>query len=177
VYNTTYPGDTIVHRGIISSAEPSHLVLTSGEENQGVEILPHRPDGATYTGILTFTATKPVEVGFGHRLHIDNSTISQSEAEKLGGLYKRHHVNSSEHITPGIISVPSRIIPDYGVLPPYFSASIPFIGSSVFFTTAGEPFIAVCEVVVQVLRPELVLDIDSANFTSFDTSDASSIDK
>jgi len=172
VHNTTVPGDTIVHRGIISSEEPSHLVLRPGEDNQGVEILPHRPDGATYSGVLTFTATKPVEVGFGHRLHVDNSTLSQFETETLGSLYKRHHVDSKEHITPGIISVPSRIIPDYGTSPPYFSASIPFVGSSVFLTTTGEPFVAVYEVVAQVLQPQLVVDVDSAYITSLDTSNA-----
>jgi hypothetical protein len=170
VHNTTVPGDTIVHRGIISSEEPAHLVLRPGEENHGVEILPHRPDGATYSGVLTFTATKPVEVGFGHKLHIDNSTLSQFETETLGSLYKRHHIDSKEHITPGIISVPSRIIPDYGTSQPYFSASIPFVGSSVFLTTAGEPFVAVYEVVAQVLQPQLVVDVDSATITSFDNS-------
>ena len=84
IHNTTFPGQTIVNRGMISSEEPAHLVLQPGEENHGVEILPHRPDEATYTGILTFTATKPVEVGFGHRLHIDNSTISQLDTETFG---------------------------------------------------------------------------------------------
>lgn len=166
VHNSTLPGDTVVHRGIIASEVPAHLVLRPGEENHGVEILPHRPDGATYAGILTFTATKPVEVGFGHRLHIDNSTLSQFEIEKLGDLYRRHHVNSSKHITPGVISVPSRIIPDYGVSPPYFSASIPFVGSSVFLTTEREPFVAVYEVAADVLQPQLVVDIDSANVTT-----------
>jgi hypothetical protein len=146
-------------------------MLRPGEENDGVEILPHRPDGSTYSGILTFTATKPVEVGFGHRLHVDNSTLSQFEVEKLGDPYRRHHVNSSEHITPGIISVPSRIIPDYGVSPPYFSASIPFVGSSVFLTTEGEPFVAVYEVVADVLQPQLVVDTDSAKTTSSGTSE------
>jgi hypothetical protein len=126
IRNTTLPGQTIVHRGIISSEEPAHLVLRPGEENHGVEILPHRPDGATYTGILTFTATKPVEVGFGHRLHIDNSTVSQLDEETFGDFYRRHHVESQQHATPGIIPVPSVIIPDYGTTPPYFSASIPF---------------------------------------------------
>jgi hypothetical protein len=62
-----------------------------------------------------------------------------------------------------VISVPSRIIPHYGVSPPYFSASIPFVGSSVFLTTEGEPFVAVYEVVADVLQPQLVVDIDSAN--------------
>lgn len=169
VHNTTVPGGTIAHHGIISSEEPAHLVLRPGEDNHGVEILSHRPDGATYSGVLTFTATKPAEVGFGHRLHIDNSTLSQFETETLGSLYKRHHVDSREHITPGIISVPSRIIPDYGTSPPYFSASIPFVGGSVFLTTTGEPFVAVYEVVAQVLQPQIVVDVDSANITSVDT--------
>ena len=39
VQNTTLPGDTIVHRGIMSSEEPAHPVLPPGEENQGVNIL------------------------------------------------------------------------------------------------------------------------------------------
>jgi hypothetical protein len=67
-----------VHRGIIASEEPAHLALPAGEKPHAVGILPLREDGATYTGILTFTATKPVEIGFGHRLHIDNSTLSQN---------------------------------------------------------------------------------------------------
>ncbi|MFZ0343552.1 MAG: hypothetical protein WAL24_00195 [Nitrososphaeraceae archaeon] len=166
IHNTTFHGDTIVHRGIISSEEAAHLVLAPGDETQTARILPHRPDGATYSGILTFTATKPVEVGFGHRLHIDNSTLSQFETEQLGELYTRHHVNSSEHITPGIISVPSRFIPEYGIAPPYFSASIPFVGSSVFLRTDGEPFTAVYEVVADVLQPQTVVDIESTNVTN-----------
>jgi hypothetical protein len=170
----TPPRQTVVHRGIISSEEPAHLVLRPGEENHGVEILPHRQDGATYTGILTFTATKPVEVGFGHRLHIDNSTLSQFDTETLGDLYKRHHVDSKEHATPGIISVPSRITPDYGTSPPYFSASIPFAGSSVFLTTAGDPFVAVYEVVAEILQPQIVVDVESANINETNTTSASS---
>ena len=166
IHNTSSAGDTIVHRGIIASEEPAHLVLGANEENHGVEILPHRPDEATYKGLLTFTATKPVDVGIGHRLHIDNSTLSQLDIDTLGDMYKRHHVDTNEHVTPGIISSPSRITPDYGTAPPYFSASIPFVGSSLFLTTSGEPFIAVYEVVAEVLQPQIVIDIDTANSTS-----------
>ncbi len=160
VHNTTTIGDRIVHRGIVSSEEPTFLVPDPGEENQSVDILRHRPDGATYAGTLTFTATKPVEVGFGHRVHLDNLTISQFDSDKLGNLYTRLHINSSEHATPGIISAPTRIMPNYGNSSPYYSASIPFVGSSVFLTTPGEPFIAVYEVVADVLKPQIVLDID-----------------
>lgn len=166
IHNTTTAGDRIVHRGIAFSEVPKFLVPDPGEENQSVEILRHRPDEATYSGILTFTATKPVEVGFGHRVHLDNLTISQLDAEKIGTLYTRLHINNSDHMTPGIISAPTRIMPNYGNSPPYYSASIPFVGSSVFLTTSGEPFVAVYEVVADVLQPQIVLDInDSSNFT------------
>jgi hypothetical protein len=96
IHNTTSPGDTIVHRGVVSSEYAAHLTLPPQDETQTARILPHRPDGATYSGILIFTVTKLVEVGFGHRLHIDNSTHSQFETEQLGELYTRHHVNSNE---------------------------------------------------------------------------------
>jgi hypothetical protein len=94
--------------------------------------------------------------------------------ETLGDLYKRHHVDSKEHATPGIISVPSRITPDYGTSPPYFSASIPFAGSSVFLTTAGDPFVAVYEVVAEILQPQIVVDVESANINETNTTSASS---
>jgi hypothetical protein len=82
---------------MISSEVPAHLVLRPGEENHGRDSSPSTR-WATYSGVLTFTATKPVEVGFGHRLHVNNSNLSQFEVEKLGDLYRRHHVNSSEHV-------------------------------------------------------------------------------
>jgi hypothetical protein len=119
---------------------------------------------ASYTGVLTFTATKPVEIGFGHRLHIDNSTLSQLDAKTLDDLLIGRHINRGEHAVPGIISVPSVLIPDYGSSPPYFSASIPFVGSSVWLRTPhGDPFIAVYEVVAEVVQPQaFVADIEGA---------------
>ena len=57
--------------------KPTHLSLSTGEKpHAAAGILPLRKDGVTDTGVLTFTATKPVEIGFGHRLHIDNSTLT-----------------------------------------------------------------------------------------------------
>lgn len=56
------------------------MILPPGIEPHGVSILPHREDGASYAGDLTFTATKPVEIGFSHRPHVDNSTLSQLDA-------------------------------------------------------------------------------------------------
>jgi hypothetical protein len=72
--NSTLSGQTIAHRGIASSAEPTHVILPPGIEPHGASILLHREDGASYAGVLTFTATKPVEIGFSHRLHANNSS-------------------------------------------------------------------------------------------------------
>ena len=48
----------ILHRGIITSehGQPENLDV------QRTVILPHRNDGKDYSGILSFTASKPVEV-------------------------------------------------------------------------------------------------------------------
>lgn len=62
----------------------------------GVSILPHREDGASYSGVLTFTATEPVEIGFSHRLHVDNSTLSQFDAETLDDLLLGQQNNRTE---------------------------------------------------------------------------------
>ncbi len=73
----TFPVLTIVHCRIIASEEPTHLSLSTGEKlHAAAGIFPLRKDGVPYTGVLTFTATKPVEMGCGHRLHIDSSTLS-----------------------------------------------------------------------------------------------------
>jgi hypothetical protein len=71
--NTTLPGQTIAPCGIASSEEPTHVILSPGIEPHGASIFPHREDGASYTGVSTFTATKPVEIGFSHRLHANDS--------------------------------------------------------------------------------------------------------
>lgn len=160
----TFLGQTIMHRGIVSSEEPIHVTLPAGEEPHGVSILPHREDGASYSGVLTFTATEPVEIGFSHRLHVDNSTLSQLDAETLDDLLLGQQTNRTEKGLPGIIAVPSVIIPDYGTKPPYFSASLPFAASSVWLRTPhGEPFIAVYEVAADVVQPQaFVADIKNA---------------
>ena len=52
---TTLPGQTIAPCGIASSEESTHVILSPG------------------IGVSTFTATKPVEIGFSHRLHTNDS--------------------------------------------------------------------------------------------------------
>lgn len=170
--NMTLPGQTIVHRGIVSSEEPIHVTLPPGEQPHGVSVLPHREDGASYVGVLTFTATKPVEIGFSHRLHVDNSTLLQLDAEELDDLLLGRQTNRTEKGLPGVIAVPSVIIPDYGSMPPHFSASLPFAANSIWFRTPhGEPFIAVYEVAAEVVQPQaFIADIENTTTTTGDMS-------
>ena len=57
-------GGTILLRGIISS-EPGHFLQHLNV--QRTIILPLRQDGKDYTGTLTFSASKPVEIVLGYR--------------------------------------------------------------------------------------------------------------
>ena len=149
---------TIVHQGIVASSPNPQIVPQPNEQNQSVVILPYRIDGSIYKGVLTFTATKPVEVTFSHRIPIDNTTYSQLDMLKFGKLFVRHLT-----AFPGNISAPSRIIPDYsGSTSPYFSASIPFVASSVVLRTNEVPFIAAYEVSADIVQPKIIKHLENA---------------
>lgn len=139
---------TVVHQGIIASSPSPQVKPMPNEQIQQVIILPYRSDSSIYRGVLTYTATKSVEVALSHRIPIDNTTLSQLNVQKHGKLFVRHLT-----AFPGNISAPSRIIPDYrgGSTSPYFAASIPFVASSVVLRTNGEPFIAAYEVSADIV--------------------------
>ena len=161
--NFTSPEKKIALRGIVSSDAYTNLTSEPTENPHGAVILSNNDDGTIYTGILTFTATEPVEIGISHRLHIDNSTFSEINKATFGELFAGFHTGNAEQGTPGEVSVPSVIVPNYGTSPPYFSASIPFVGDSVWLRTPhGEPFIAVYEVVAEEILPQGVIDLESA---------------
>ncbi len=154
---------TIVHQGIAASSPNPQILPHPNKQNQSVVILPYRIDGSIYKGVLTFTATKPVEVTFNHRIPIDNTTLSQLDMQKFGKLFVRDLT-----AFPGNISAISRIIPDYrgGSTSPYFSASFPFVASSVVLRTNGEPFIAAYEVSADIVQPRIIRHLENATITS-----------
>ena len=69
-------GDKILRRGIAVSEEFSHPYLNNTHR---VIILPFRDDLRTYTGILNFRASSPVEVILGQRVPIDSVTLQCGE--------------------------------------------------------------------------------------------------
>ena len=153
---------SIVHQGIIASEKPTQIKTSPNETIQVVTILPFRSNGSIYKGVLTYTATKPVEVTFGHTIPIDNTTLSQLDTQKHGALFVRHLTGNVE----GNISAPSKIIPDYsGSSSPYFSASIPFVASQVVLRSNIGPFIAAYEVSADIVQPKIIKHLENATTT------------
>ncbi|MGB8025478.1 MAG: hypothetical protein WCF06_14325 [Nitrososphaeraceae archaeon] len=161
---------TVVHQGIIASGPNPQIKLEPNEDLQSAVILPYRSDGSIYRGVLSYTATKSVEVALSHRIPIDNTTLSQLNVQKHGKLFVRHLT-----AFPGNISAPSRIIPDYrgGSTSPYFSASIPFVASSVILRTNGEPFIAAYEVSADIVHPQIIKHLENATLPTSITTTSS----
>ncbi len=91
---------------------------------------------------------------------IDEETFSKIDSKRFGSLFLVHPIqpNVSE-----VFSAPTVIKPAYGLSSPFYSASVPFVGSSVVLRTLhGEPFVAVYEVSAQLGQPEIVIDIETA---------------
>ena len=154
---------TVLHQGIIASGKPPQIKTLPNETIEVVTILPFRSDGAIYRGTLTYTATKPVEVTLGHRIPVDNTTLSQLETQRHGKLFVRHLAGNVE----GNVSAPSKIIPDYrgGTSSPYFSASIPFVASQVVLRS-NEPFIAAYEVSADIVQPKIIKHLENATINT-----------
>ena len=146
-------GDKIVQQGTVTSdVDP----LKGHEGHQAAVILPPRNDSALYSGTLTFTASKPVQVAVINTYNIDNSTASQIP-EKFGTLLTAQAPwNTSATVTPLMMNI------DY-VDSPTMSKMVPFAGNLVaLHTMDGEPFVANYAVVADVLQPETVNNLDSA---------------
>ena len=119
VPTTTIPGHSIFYRGIEVSEEPTYLNFSHpGVKEQTINILPHRDDGASYKGVLTFTATEPVGVGISHRLPVDKDMLSQNQSEELFDLTTVTYNDKGDDLGDvGLMSTSAIINPDYGVSP------------------------------------------------------------
>lgn len=145
--------EKIVQQGTVSSdVDP----LKGHEGHQATVILPPRNDSAVYSGTLTFTASKPVQVAIINMYNLDNATAAQIP-DKFGQLLNAPAPwNTSSTVTPLMMNV------EY-LDSPTMSKTVPFVGNLVaLHTMNGEPFIANYAVVADVLQPEIVNNLDSA---------------
>ena len=148
---TTSGGLQIQHGTVTSIVDP----LPGHSMHQAAMILPPRPDGSEYTGTLTYTASKPVEVVVlqYQNLNSTEQMILNSTSANRGALLTAPLNNRTVAIT--------LITPDYGKTP-IPSASIPFTGNALLLhTLSGDPFVATYSVSYSVHQPQLVNSISN----------------
>jgi hypothetical protein len=135
----------IVQQGVVTSAiDP----LPGHEAHQSAIILRLREDNSVYSGILTFTASKPVEVQVLHR-NMTTTNTNVSIPEEFGELSVLQLAAGS-----GAITI-SNIIPDFSEEDTTsFAASVPFSGNALaLHNIDGEPFAAAYTANAEVVGP------------------------
>jgi hypothetical protein len=115
-----------VRQGTVASS-PGQI---AGTENLAF-ILPPRNDGGVYSGVLTYTASKPVEVAVIHNYDPQNST---SIPEEYGTEFTSPLPDGT-----GTIAI-TLFQPQY--LSDVSAASVPFTGNALALHTAEGPFTA-----------------------------------
>jgi len=155
-------GGRIVRQGTVTSSQDP---LPGHEAHQRASILPLRTDGSVYTGVLTYTATEPVEVVVLNvqNLNATERSILNATDSEFGTLL----TSQLDNQTSLVINI---ITPDYGDSP-VPSASIPFAGNAVWLHTLdGTPFAASYAVSAQVVPSQTMNSI--SNFTAAVTEEA-----
>jgi hypothetical protein len=147
--------ERIVRQGTITSIQDP---LPGHEEHQAAILLPLRQDGSIYSGVLTYTASAPVEVVIA-----DVQTLNETEQSMLNvtedgfGALLTSPLDNQTSIAITIIT------PPYGDTP-VPSASIPFAGNALWLHTLdGTPFVANYAVSAQVLPAETQNSISNAS--------------
>ncbi|MFL6490599.1 MAG: hypothetical protein ACJ70M_03775, partial [Nitrososphaera sp.] len=147
-------GGRIVEQGTVTS---SPVPLPGLEEQQRATILPLRQDGSIYTGVLTFTATEPVDVVILNMQTLnetERAILNATEDGDLGTLTTAPLNNDTSLVI-------SSITPSYGDSGSP-SASIPFAGNALWLhTPGGEPFAASYAVSAQVLQAQTMNNINN----------------
>jgi hypothetical protein len=148
----------IVDQGTVTS---SPIPIPGFEGQQRATILPLMQD-SIYSGVLTFTATEPVNVVILNVQNLNETerTILNATDEdgELGPLVTAQ-LDNQTNLALTIIT------PTYGDSPAP-SASIPFAGNAVWLhTTEDTPFAATYAVSAQTAQPEIRNDISNVTLT------------
>jgi hypothetical protein len=153
--------ERIVQQGTVTSGPeptPGH------EEHQFATILPLTEEGSIYSGVITYTASVPVEV-----VVINVQTLNETERSIL-------NVTDEEDGFGTLATSPlpdnetslafNYITPQYGDTP-VPSASIPFAGNALWLHTLdGTPFVANYAVSAQVIPAETQNTISNVTFAA-----------
>ncbi|MFL6489028.1 MAG: hypothetical protein ACJ70V_05320 [Nitrososphaera sp.] len=146
-------GGRIIREGTVTS---SPNPLPGMEDQQRATILPLRQDGSIYTGVLTYTATEPVDV-----VVLNTQNLNETERAILNGTDSDLGTLLESRLNNQTFLVIATITPTYGGdAPP--SASIPFAGNAVWLHTSdGTPFAAHYAVSAQILPAQTMNSISN----------------
>ena len=148
--------ERIVRQGTITSIQDP---LPGHEEHQAAILLPLRQDGSIYSGVLTYTASAPVEVFVANVQTLNETEQSMLNVTEDGG-FGTLLTSPLDNQTSIAITI---ITPPYGDTP-VPSASIPFAGNALWLHTLdGTPFVANYAVSAQVLPAETQNSISNAS--------------
>ena len=126
--------------------------MVRGGPTRIAQILQPIPDGSVYTGTVTFTASKKVDVFVLHLFGKSNSSLINST----------YREPASFSIGPNQRVAPSLIIPDYrnSFIP---SGSILFSGNALgFITFNNEPFVVTYTLKANIDKPQIINNITNA---------------
>lgn len=158
--------ERIVQQGTVTSAQDP---LPGHETHQAAPILPIREDGSVYSGVLTYTASEPVEVVV-YNVQTLNETerailnTTENEDAEFGTLL----TSQLDNQTSLALTI---ITPPYGETP-IPSASIPFTGNGLsLHTIDGTPFVASYAVSAQVVPAETQNSIQNVTLTVTEEGD------
>ena len=136
-------GAALLQQGQISSS-PSDV--PGRDDTQAVVIVPPRDDNAVLSGILTYQASRPVDLFVWNNVELENTTAIPEEFGDLGDI-----VNVGGK-TFALAAVGSGN-----------SASVPFTGNAVEVVGEDEPFIVTYSLNAFPALANLVSDIQSLN--------------
>ena len=161
-FNNTGEEGTILRQGVILSSQ-------SGQNDtlQVALILPHRPDGKIYTGVLTYSASSPVGVGLLNRVFLDSDTLSYINQSMESQYLWIDNASSHHNLDESATQIIAGIKPDYGTSTPYFSASIPFVASGVgLWSPLNAPFLSSYQISAKLGQPEVFNVVNTTSFAN-----------
>jgi hypothetical protein len=151
--NMTQPeiGETITWQGTASSMQDP---LEGHESHQVVVILPPREDQAVYSGIISFIASKPVEVVTLHDYTLGNVTIPDNFGVVM---------TAPTPWREGGEVATAMMAHEYPTDTPTYSANIPFVGNALgLHTTNGDQFVATYTVSAELSKAESMNNVETA---------------
>jgi hypothetical protein len=157
-------GGRIIRQGTVVS---SPVPIPGLEEQQRATILPLTQNGALYTGVLTYTATEPVDIVILNTQTLNETERSILNATEDGELAPLTTAPLDNQTSLVIVSITPTYAGDFGAP----SATIPFAGNAVWLhTPGGEPFAASYAVSAQIVPAETMNSV--SNVTTGVTEEA-----